>query len=370
MATLSLSVVMSVYNSESFLAEAIESVLGQTFSDFEFVIVDDGSTDRSTEILAAYARRDPRIRLYRQENRGVVDALNRGCDLAQGACIARMDADDIALPDRLSRQMGFLAGRPAVALIGGAVDVIDPDGRRMYTLRYPVGEDQIKYGLPLWNCFAHPTIVMRTDAFRVVGGYRKAFLYAEDYDLWLRLAERYDVANLAESILLLRTHGAQVTGKYLEQQVLSALAAQAAARRRRESGSDGLDGVERVTAEVLERLGIKSDRIHEELIESHVTRAADLVVQRHPRHAAEVLESLLALPWAASRRRHVIARFRWACARNYASLGQTARGAAAAVRAVVTDPALVPAWVGRKIRRMVKFRSVASPRRVYRSPAG
>lgn len=123
-----ISVVMSVYNGEAFLAEAVESILNQTLPDFEFVIINDGSNDKTAEILSDYAKRDPRVRVFPQENKGRAKSLNRGIDLARAPVIARMDADDIAFPSRFEQQLELLTAQPDIGLLGGAVELVTGNG--------------------------------------------------------------------------------------------------------------------------------------------------------------------------------------------------------------------------------------------------
>jgi len=132
-----ISVVMSVFNGQAFLSEAIESILGQTLRDFEFLVVDDGSTDRTAEILAGYASRDGRMRVLRHENKGRAVSLNIGMTLATGDYIARMDADDVAMPCRLQEQFAFMQRHPEVGLLGGAVDLIRATGHVIKTAQPP-----------------------------------------------------------------------------------------------------------------------------------------------------------------------------------------------------------------------------------------
>lgn len=232
------SVLMPVYNGERFLAEAIESILGQTFADFEFVIVDDGSTDTSPAILADYASRDPRIRVVTQANAGIVAALNRGLAECRTALVARMDADDVSLPTRLERQVAFLATRPMVAVVGTAVQRISETGAAGPEVRHPAAWQAIARGLRHGNCLAHPSVMMRRDAVMEVGGYREFLRHAEDYDLWTRVAERQELANLPDCLLRYRVHGGQVSWAVAESQVLGTLAARGLARARRRSGRE------------------------------------------------------------------------------------------------------------------------------------
>src|SRR5437660_557025 len=168
------TVLMSVYNGARFLNEAIESIRNQTFSEFEFLIIDDGSNDATPEILARHTA-DRRIRILRQENCGLIESLNRGFQEARGECIARMDADDIARPNRLAVQMEFLKSNPAIALVGGAIDVIDADGRIVQTIRLPERPDQIRRHMRELGCaLAHPTVVFRGQAVSQADGLRRA----------------------------------------------------------------------------------------------------------------------------------------------------------------------------------------------------
>jgi len=229
---------MPVYNGERFLAEAIDSILGQTFADFEFVIVDDGSTDASPTILADYASRDPRIRVVGQANAGIVAALNRGLAECRAPLVARMDADDSSLPARLERQVAFLAGHPRVAVVGTAFQLVSETGAAGPKVRHATGQAAISRGLRRGNCLAHPTVMMRRGVILAVGGYREFLRHAEDYDLWTRVVERHHLANLPECLLRYRVHGGQVSWAVAEAQVLGTLAVQGLARARRRNGTE------------------------------------------------------------------------------------------------------------------------------------
>ncbi len=180
------SVVMPVRDGERFLREALDSTLAQTLDDLELIVVDDGSTDATPAILAEAAQRDSRVRVQRQEPGGLTVALNAGCALARAPLIARMDADDVMLPDRLERQVAYLDAHPDVALLGGGIVLVDETGREID--REP-GRPQLDFLVR--NELTHATVMMRADAFRALGGYRLD--QSEDYDLWLRFDERYGV---------------------------------------------------------------------------------------------------------------------------------------------------------------------------------
>src|SRR5260370_12285217 len=153
------SVVMSVFNGQAFLSEAIESILGQTLREFEFLVIDDGSTDKTSEILAEYVNRDERIRVLRHENKGRAASLNVGIGLATGKYIARMDADDVALPYRLAEQMEFMERHPEVGLLRGAIELLSATGRAIKTSQPPLQDTEINSLILRYNPMFHPTHV-------------------------------------------------------------------------------------------------------------------------------------------------------------------------------------------------------------------
>jgi len=250
------SVVMSVFNGERFLREAVESILAQSLRDFEFIIIDDGSTDRSASMLDYYQNSDVRLKVHHREHGGLIESLNRGCALAQGKYIARMDADDVAIKDRLAWQIEFMDAHPEVGVVGGAVEWIDSAGKSLGIFGYPCEDRQIKatllQGCALW----HPTVVLRKAAFVWAGGYRSVFVDGEDYDLWLRIADRFQLANLHSVLLKYRIHPSQVSMRQTKQQTLGLLAAQAAASARRKGLPDPLDSVVALNDEALAALDI------------------------------------------------------------------------------------------------------------------
>ncbi|MCS6814231.1 MAG: glycosyltransferase [Cyanobacteria bacterium] len=202
-----ISVIMPVYNADRYVAQAVESILTQTFADFEFLIVDDGSTDRSLKILRHYAAQDDRIHLTSRPNTGYVIALNEMLRLAKGEFIARMDADDVALPDRFQRQVAFLRQHPEVVCVGGSHDIIDAQGRLLTTLKLPESNEEIqRLALAGHGSICHPCAMIRRSTIIAIGGYNEAMMPAEDLDLWLRLGELGQLANLPEPVLRYRLH--------------------------------------------------------------------------------------------------------------------------------------------------------------------
>ena len=197
------TVLMPVYNGARYLREALESILAQTCTDFEFLVIDDGSTDGSPDLVAAY--RDERIRLVRRErNMGLIATLNEGLQLARADLVARMDADDVAHPERLERQLAVLKAHPGLVLVGSDLEIIDAAGVPVGYEPKPVEDAGLKLALSVICAIAHPTVVFRRDAVLKVGGYREEFHAAEDYDLWTRLAGEGEFGNLPLPLLKYR----------------------------------------------------------------------------------------------------------------------------------------------------------------------
>ena len=252
-----ISVVMSVFNGEKFLAEAIESILNQSFRDFEFIIVDDGSTDGSGRIVDSYAEMDRRVRVYHQPNRGLADASNHGCRLARGKYIARMDADDVAFSDRLLWQVDFMEQHPEVGAVGGSVDFIDVQGRRFRTFRYPLTNEEIRCSLyRVEGNLCHPAALIRKSAFLATAGYRRLFRDAADYDLWLQIAERSKLANLDRVVLGYRIHPDQASTRKVKELCLSVLGARRIALSVTRAAAEALSWPGPMTPELLAQLGV------------------------------------------------------------------------------------------------------------------
>ncbi len=214
------SVLMPVYNAERYVAEAVESILAQTFGDFELLIIDDGSTDRSRALLGRYAARDGRIRLVSRPNKGLVATLNEGLGLARGELIARMDADDVAMPERLALQVAFLREHPEVVCLGGAVRVIDAAGRILLVDRPPLDDATLQeIALTGRPPLIHPVFMMRRGDLAAVGGYDEDMKQAEDLDILLRLGERGKLAALPDILLKYRMHDCSKTSVYTDEQL-------------------------------------------------------------------------------------------------------------------------------------------------------
>jgi glycosyltransferase involved in cell wall biosynthesis len=209
------SVVMAVHNGEKYLREAVDSILTQTFTDFEFIIVDDASIDRSAEIISTY--KDPRIRFIRSDRHlGHATCLNRGLDVALGEYVARMDCDDISLPERLTRQVAFMDANPNVGACGTWAQNIDETGKVVGRRETPVGEELDNF---YWRMspLIHPAAMFRFGKSSDLR-YDGAIDHCEDYDLWWRIRAKQKLSNLSEHLLLYRIHENSVTSKYAEAQ--------------------------------------------------------------------------------------------------------------------------------------------------------
>lgn len=208
------TVLMAVYNGECYLREAIDCFLHQTFRDFEFLIINDGSTDHSREIILSYD--DPRIRLVDNEyNLGLAKSLNKGLELAAGQYIARQDADDISDPERLEKQVAFLDSNPMVALTGTLYETIDAHGKLIERIAMPCGFTDIRWCLLFFNPFSHSAVMFRKSVvLERIGFYNEALRYSEDYELWSRIVRRLEVANLNEYLAKVRVSPESMTATY------------------------------------------------------------------------------------------------------------------------------------------------------------
>lgn len=211
------TVLMSVYNGERYLNEAIESILAQTFTDFEYLIIDDASTDRTPEILCSYG--DLRIRIVtNEENFGLTKTLNKGLSLARGEYIARMDADDISMPNRLRKQFNFMEKNPDVGVCGTNVRIVDENGKKREKIYCPLTDSCIKSNLFFCSSFVHPSVFIRRNILDE-NLYDSRFRYAQDYELWVRLSKITNFENIKEALLLYRVHSLNIGKLYSFDQI-------------------------------------------------------------------------------------------------------------------------------------------------------
>lgn len=240
----SVSVVMPVYNGARWLESSARSVIEQSVTDLELVIVDDGSIDRTPQIIARLAAADKRIRPLRKENSGIADSLNLGIAVARGRWICRLDADDLASPDRIERQLKLAKSIPSAVLIGGDHLTVDSEGNALRPFSYPTAHTKLlKQLLDGGRFFAHSSIMFRRDKAIAVGGYRPRISKAEDHDLWMRLAEVGTFHGVGAQVIKYRLHDAQTS--YQDggvRQALDKLIAVTSYHLRRFGYADPVDG--------------------------------------------------------------------------------------------------------------------------------
>jgi len=218
-----ISVLMPVYNAEKYIKAAVESILKQTFTDFEFIIINDGSTDGTLKILEDYALQDKRIHLISRENKGLVATLNEGIDLVKSPLIARMDADDIAFRTRLTEQVEYLMHNPDVVCVGSFFELMDEKGRGLTVLESPITDKDIQNDLIKGHTvICHPTVLMRTESVCKVGKYREKYYLVEDLDLWLRLGEVGRLSNIPKALMKYRILGTSVSSVAGKKQIATA----------------------------------------------------------------------------------------------------------------------------------------------------
>ncbi len=238
-----ISVVMSIYNGEKYICESVDSILNQTYVNFEFIIINDGSNDASLDILHEYQSRDSRLLIVNQENIGLTRSLNRGVKLAACEYIARQDADDISTPSRLEKQLNYMENHPEVAVIGCLADVFGTNGviHRSTDPKFKLSPLGIKRYLAKKNLFMHGSSMMRKSCLAKVGFYREFFRHSQDYDLWLRLSQYFDLAILPKHLYGYRvTADAVSVSRYHTQKQYAELARKLHAERLA-TGKDSYD---------------------------------------------------------------------------------------------------------------------------------
>ena len=206
-----ISVILPVYNGEKYLKEAIESILNQTYTNFEFIIIDDGSKDSSLEIIKEYEKEDERIVVVSRENKGLIATLNEGIEKAKGKYIARMDQDDISLPNRFEEQLKFLEKNPEIGVCGTWVEVFG-ENRNSTLWKMPIKDEELRPRLLFSVTFAHPSVMMRKGLINQYNlRYNEKYINAEEYKFWLDLSEFTKFGNIPKKLLLYRYHDASIS---------------------------------------------------------------------------------------------------------------------------------------------------------------
>lgn len=205
-----LSVLVAAYNTVEYVSEALQSISNQSYKDFELVVIDDGSTDGTLDVLNSHAKKEPRMRLISRANKGLIETRNELLQAAEGDLIAWMDSDDISTPDRLARQVSALTSNKNLVCIGGFAQCIDPDGEKLNLERYPIHHPEILLAQMKGGGMRFPTTMARKAHAIKVGGFREPFKMGEDLDFLIRLSEIGEMMNIADTIYLYRQHPTSV----------------------------------------------------------------------------------------------------------------------------------------------------------------
>lgn len=350
------SVVMVIRDVDRFLAEAIESILSQTFKDFEFIVLDFGSTDNSKSIALSYAAKDSRIKFDGIPHCTLPVARNTACSLAQGKYIAIMDADDVSLPDRLALEVEFMETHPEIGVLGGLTECINAEGKLLATRIHdlPIEDHEIRSALAVRSPFCQASVLIRREAFNTVGGYREVFVQAEDYDLWLRISEHFQCAGLQHAVLRYRIHPYQISMQKQREQTFYWLAAHASASLRSSGKPDPLNSLNEVTPALLADLGISKARQQSYLFK----KCRDWVlIMSDAGEYSVALEAALAMlqsdlqyveRWKIADLHLIVARLYWQQTRMLSSF-------LAVGRAVMSRPAIV----GRPLKPLLRWAGLA-----------
>lgn len=213
------SVLMAAHNAEAYLNRAIQSITNQTLENFELILINDGSTDATQRIAEQLSENDKRIHIYNQDNAGLTKSLNKGLALCRAQLIARMDADDISRPSRLSAQVHFMKQNPGISALGCHILKIDANGRSVQVWRSPSRPDEAAWRLSLGCTLPHPGVMFRKSAVEQLGGYDPSKKSAEDYDLWCRMVRAgHSITNFPEILVDYRIHESQISTRKLDQQ--------------------------------------------------------------------------------------------------------------------------------------------------------
>jgi len=342
------SVVMAVHNGADYLQEAVNSILNQTHRNFEFIIIDDGSTDETADILRKFLKIDQRISIITQNNYGLAKSLNIGIKQAKSRYIARMDADDISLPDRFKLQLAYLETHPEISVLGGQVCFFGKHRSNFPHSQLPQEPQLISQGLKKYCQLIHPTTMFRKEAIISCGSYRPCFSTAQDYDLWLRVDERSKLANLPDVILNYRTHTNQLSVHKLSQQAFCWLAAKESAKYRRQGCNDPLDGQDSINLHTLELLGLNNNVVYKRFLQFAVRAALNAIARGGKEQAIYIMDELAKHDSAKAYPRLILAHQAWVrgCLCRYNGQKITALGAIA--KAILLRPAYIQ-WVIRSI---------------------
>jgi hypothetical protein len=349
------SVIMTVFNGDKFLAETIESVLNQSFRDFEFLVVDDGSTDATADILSKYVHRDGRIRVLGDGKRGRSASLNLAISLANGKYVANTDADDLSMPRRIEEQVAFMERNPEVGVLGSAYELVTESGVVIDTVGHPLEDSQIRSVMLRYNPICHSSVILRKDIVLATTGYRSTFEPSEDYDLWLRMSERSRLANLDNVLVRYRLHGNQLSIRKIEHQTLCVLAASAAAEQRRRGKCDPFDDNQEITLEIVESLGVTPEKMRAAFAGAYGWWSA-LLKDINPDAALELIDKMNQVSRSGDVEPGIFANAGLRAARIYLKKNELARALVLAGSAALHRPSAVNRGFVDPIRRALRAR--------------
>jgi len=213
-----ISVILATYNNEAYIKGSIESVLNQTYQNFELIIIDDASNDLTSEIISKI--KNKKIKYIRnKKNLGLVKCLNKGLEIAKGEFIARIDGDDVAVRNRFKKQLDFLKARKDIKAVGTFAQEIDEQGNKGKIIKFPKNSREIRKVIPQYIPFLHPTLMFRRSVFEEIGNYDERFKYAQDHDLMLRITGKFKTANIPQVLLLYRKHAKSISFERMSEQL-------------------------------------------------------------------------------------------------------------------------------------------------------
>jgi len=351
------SVAMVTCNVERFLAEAIESILNQTFRDFEFIIVDFGSADASPSIIRRYQEKDGRVQFDVIPHCNLSEARNDCCFRASGKYLALLDADDVAFPDRLAHQVDYLEGHPEVGILGGGIELIDEAGRRVGAVINVADDAKLRKALLSSSPFCASTIMMRTDTFRAAGGYRRAFADAsEDYDLWQRVMERCRGAKLTEAVAQYRYHPDQIGARRLRELSIGECVVRASRRIRSQGKTDPVDSADSITPQLVSELGISEVELQNALLKWYYNRVLNVQRINPGGSTLPLVNEMLAVLAESRHAANAVAAETWfAASRAYWGRGDALNACRAVFKAQAICPSFAAKLVGRAARRLTQL---------------
>ena len=264
------SVITAVYNGEKFIADAVNSILNQSFTDFEFIIINDGSTDETPDILDGFD--DQRISIISQENKGLTVSLNTGIEYSGGTFIARMDGDDISHPERLERQVKFFRDNPDIGLLGTRQAFIDVENHIVGTLPIQTNDAEIRKKMRFGNIIPHGSVMFPRKSIEKVGLYREVFTCSQDYDLWLRISEHYRLANLGDILYFWRLNPDGITYKKHVRLINEGKVIRELADQRQLTGSDNFSKKQSDIITYLESLTMNEKWKRHSIMDNHIKR--------------------------------------------------------------------------------------------------